>query len=224
MKSVSIVIPYYNRKKFEKLIEYNISCQTYMNIKEVIIADDSTEPNQTLYLDIPYDLVYLKCKRCSIGAKRNFLKKKAKGDVLVHMDTDDVYNPCYIQNVVNSLETSGMPVTGSSDMLFINMTTNWTGKQSCKYLNCLNEATMAYTKEYAMNHHYQDRNHSENETFTNEVWKIIETSIDDIMICVCHGDNTIDKNIWQTDQYKAKLPMWVWKTQHYKLLKDIFSK
>lgn len=223
MKSVSILIPYYNRKKFEELIEYNIKCQTYMNIKEVIIADDSDKPGQTLTLDIPYELVYIKCKRMSIGSKRNLLKTKASGDILVHMDTDDVYFPTSIQTLVNTLETSGLPVTGSSDMIFINMTTNWTGRQSCMYLNCLNEATMAYTKAYANNHHYEDRSHSENENFTNEVWKIAETPIDEIMVCVCHGDNTVDKNVWQTDAYKSKLPSNFWKTNHYKILKKIFK-
>ena len=39
--SVSIVIPTYNRKKFEALIEYNINIQDYFNLIEVIILDDS---------------------------------------------------------------------------------------------------------------------------------------------------------------------------------------
>lgn len=225
MKSVSILIPYFNRKKFEKLIEYNINCQTYMNIKEVIIADDSTEPNQTLQLDIPYDLRYLKCKRMTIGEKRNYLKKYANSDILVHMDSDDCYNPIYIQSVVDTLTTyNDCSITGSADMLFINMTTNWSGKQSCLFLNLLNEATMAYTKEYALTHHYAERNHSENETFTTEVWKIRETPIEEIMVCVCHGNNTVDKNVWQTDQYKSPLPKWFWKGNYYKILKNIFSK
>ena len=88
----------------------------------------------------------------------------------------------------------------------------------------MNEATCAYTREYAMNHYYEDRSHSENESFLNEPWKIAETPIEEIMICVCHGDNTVDKTIWQTDQYKSKIPNWFWKTQHYKLLKEIFSR
>jgi len=225
MTSVSILIPYYNRKKFEKLIEYNIKCQTYPFIKEVLIADDSTEPGQTLQLDIPYELRYLKCKRMTIGAKRNYLKKHASGDVLVHMDSDDCYCPTYIQSVIDTLcKYPDCEVTGSTDMLFINMTTNWTGKQSCMFQNMQNEATQAYTKEYSNTHHYADRNHSENESFMSEVWKVRETPIEDIMICVCHGDNTIDKNVWQTDQYKGKLPMWFWKGEYFRILRQIFPK
>ena len=39
--SVSIIVPTYNRKRFETLLEYNINSQTYYNIKEIIILDDS---------------------------------------------------------------------------------------------------------------------------------------------------------------------------------------
>ena len=39
--SVSIIIPTYNRKRFETLLEYNINSQDYYNIKEIIILDDS---------------------------------------------------------------------------------------------------------------------------------------------------------------------------------------
>ena len=35
--SVSIIIPTYNRKRFETLLEYNINSQDYYNIKEIII-------------------------------------------------------------------------------------------------------------------------------------------------------------------------------------------
>lgn len=222
--SVSIVIPYYNRKKFESLIQYNINVQTYPNIKEVIIADDSDKEGQTLNLDIPYALHYHKVKRMTIGAKRNFLKDHATGDYICHMDTDDAYNPFYIQNCMNTITQKECEITGSSDMLFFNVATKWTGKQSCLYINMLNEATMVYSKAYANKYKYENRNHSENETFTVEFWKIRETPIEDIMVCFCHGNNTVDKSIWETDKYKGPLPKWFWKGQYYKLYKEIMKK
>ena len=39
--SVSIILPIFNRKRFEKMIEYNILNQDYPFIKEIIIGDDS---------------------------------------------------------------------------------------------------------------------------------------------------------------------------------------
>ena len=72
--SVDILIPTYNRKKFEKLISHNISIQTYPLIKNVIIADDS---NDNLHLDINYSVLTYKVERMSIGEKRKFLLSKS---------------------------------------------------------------------------------------------------------------------------------------------------
>lgn len=220
--SVSIVIPYFNRKKFEKLIEYNIQCQTYPNIKEVIIADDSTEPNQRLELNIPYPIVYCVIPRCSIGAKRNYLKKIAQGEIIAHFDSDDVYFPEYIQSCVDTMIINDCDITGSSDMLFINPITGYTGFQSCLYQNMLNEASCVYRKSYAEKYHYQDRNHSENESFCKDHWLITQTPIENIMVCVIHN-NTVDKSPWEAEQYKRPLPKKFWRTQHYRILNKIFK-
>ena len=221
--SVSIVIPYFNRKKFEKLIEYNIQCQTYPNIKEVIIADDSTEPNQRLELNIPYPVVYCVIPRCSIGAKRNYLKKIAQGEIIAHFDSDDSYCPNYIQSCVDTMILNDCEITGSSDMLFCNPVTKWTGRQSCLYNQMLNEATMTYNKKYADKYFYQDRNHSENESFTADHWLITQTPIDDIMVCTNH-QNTVDKSMWEKEQFKSVLPRWFFRGQYFRILSKIFEK
>ena len=221
--SVSIVIPYYNRKKFQSLIEYNIQVQTYPNIKEVIVADDSDEPDQDLVLTIPYKVVYYKVKRMTIGEKRNFLKDVATGDIIAHMDSDDCYNPDYIQSCVDTMILQDCEITGSSDMLFINPVTKWSGKQSCLYNNMLNEATMVYTKNYAKTRSYEKRSHSENESFTADHWLIYQTPIENIMICVNHS-NTVDKTIWEKDNYKGPLPSWFWKGKYFRILSEIFKK
>ena len=101
--SVSIIIPTYNRKKFEKLIEYNINCQEYSGIIEVIIADDGDE-DQRLQLNINYPIKYIKCARMTIGQKRNILASSAKGEYIAHMDTDDVYFSTYISHSMEVLE------------------------------------------------------------------------------------------------------------------------
>jgi len=67
--SCSIIIPTYHRKKFEKLIEYNLQLQTYYNIIEVIILDDGDD--EPLCIKTKYPILYYRVARCSIGAKRN---------------------------------------------------------------------------------------------------------------------------------------------------------
>lgn len=221
--SVSIVIPYYNRKKFEKLIEYNICSQTYPNIKEVVIADDSTEPNQRLELNIPYPVVYCLVKRMTIGEKRNYLKDVAQGEIIAHMDSDDCYCPDFIQSCVDTMILKDCEITGSSDMLFINPVSRWSGRQSCLWVSDMNEATMVYSKNYASTRSYAKRSHSENKTFTEEYWLIEQTPIDSIMVCVNHH-NTIDKSVWEKDEFKCALPKWFWRGNYFRILAKIFEK
>jgi hypothetical protein len=116
-KTCSIIVPTYNRKKFEKLIEYNILCQTYPNILEIVIADDGDD--EMLQLDIPYSINYIKCDRMTIGQKRNLLASKCKGMYIAHMDTDDVYLPTYIEHSISILENQKKDAVGTSDMVFI---------------------------------------------------------------------------------------------------------
>ena len=116
--SVTIIIPTYNRKKFEKLIEYNINCQNYSNITEIIIADDGDE-DQKIELTVPYKINYIKCKRMTIGQKRNLLVSRVTSKYIAHMDTDDIYFPTYISHSIQILEQTNKDAIGTSDMYFM---------------------------------------------------------------------------------------------------------
>ena len=220
--SVSILIPYFNRKRFEKLIQYNLEQQSYPNICEVIIADDSDQPGQRLQLDLSCTITYMCLARCTIGHKRNVLKSRAHGDICVHMDSDDCYAPGYVATVVRTLLNHPKgKVTGSSDMLFVNPLTGYRGYQSCIYMNQINEASQAYWSEYGRTHFFLDQSHAENGSFVPDVSIIVDCPIHDIMVCTIHGTNTIDKSPWEAPQYANKLPMWFYRGQYLTLLKNI---
>jgi len=218
MYSVSILIPTYNRSKFNQLIINNITSQTYPLIKEIIIADDGDE---RLVVDIQelshLSILYYKVPRMTIGEKRNFLKDKASGSYLVHMDTDDLYHPEYISNCVFNLLLTNKDLSGSSDMIL------YTGsdcyKQCCIYLNYINEATMAYTKKYANEHDFKNSNSGEGVNFCY-VKDIVETPIEDIMICLCHSSNTINKKVWLDEKYKISYDLKAYEN-HLKILSNI---
>jgi glycosyltransferase involved in cell wall biosynthesis len=144
--SCSIIIPTYNRKKFEKLIEFNIKSQTYKHILEVIVADDGLE-SQRLDLKIPYPVVYIQCKRMSIGEKRNLLAEKAKGEYIAHMDSDDLYFPQYIESSIQLNVEKKKNATGTSDMIFL-FKDGHCGSMRNALLSMANEATLVYKKSF----------------------------------------------------------------------------
>ena len=195
LESCSIIIPTYNRKKFEKLIEYNILCQTYPNILEVIIADDGDD--EMLELNIPYPINYIKCARMTIGQKRNLLVSKTKGFYIAHMDTDDVYLPSYIEHSVSILETQKKDAVGTSDMVFI-YADGKTGAMRNPLLSMANEATLVYKKTFWNEKQFGETQSSEAIPFLQgRHWQTGHSEIKKVMICICHSTNTVDKNVWK---------------------------
>ena len=197
--SVSICIPTYNRKKFEKIIEHNINIQTYYNIREIIILDDGDD--EPLCIRTKYPIRYYRCNRCSIGDKRNALVQLATGKYLANMDTDDMYDKDYIAHSIFEMETNDKSIAGSADMnvycdgMFY--------KQRCMFLHMLNEATLVFKRDL----HYKFASTNSNEAvpfLQQHLGNIVETNIDRVMCCISHDGNTIPKTQWLKDQFKTE--------------------
>lgn len=192
--SVSIIIPTYNRKKFEKLIEYNINIQDYPCIEGVYIADDS-DTDEALHLNIPYNIHYYKTKRCTIGEKRHFLNNISKGKYIINFDTDDFYKKDYISTSIFTLIDEDKGCCGSADMIIYNNKDFY--KQRCIFLYMLNEGTMCMTKEfYDKSTKYIPTNSNESMIFLKENINDICETKESLMCCLGHDKNTIDKSVW----------------------------
>ena len=196
--SVTICIPTYNRKKFEKLIEPNINTQTYFNIMEIIILDDGDD--EPLCIKTKYPIRYYRCNRCSIGNKRNGLVELSTSKYIAFMDTDDMYDKDYIGYSIFEMETNDKSIAGSADMIVVEGSTFY--KQRCMFLHMLNEATLVFKK--SLNPQFASSNSNEAVPFLQQhLGDIIETNIDRVMCCIAHDHNTIPKKQWIQDQYKT---------------------
>jgi len=197
--SVSICIPTYNRKKFEKIIEHNINIQTYYNIREVIILDDGDD--EPLCIRTKYPIRYYRCNRCSIGDKRNALVQLTNTDYVAFVDTDDMYDKDYISHSIFEMETNDKSISGSADM---NVYCNGKFyKQRCMFLHMLNEATLVFRRDL----HYKFASTNSNEAvpfLQQHLGKIVETNIDRVMCCISHDSNTIPKTLWIKEQFKTE--------------------
>ena len=197
--SVSICIPTYNRKKFEKIIEHNINIQRYYNIKEVIILDDGDD--EPLCIKTKYPIRYYRCNRCSIGDKRNALVQLATSKYVAFIDTDDMYDAGYISHSIFEMETNDKSIAGLADMnvycdgMFY--------KQRCMFLHMLNEATLVFKRDL----HYKFASTNSNEAvpfLQQHLGNIVETNIDRVMCCISHDSNTIPKSQWIKEQFKTE--------------------
>jgi glycosyltransferase involved in cell wall biosynthesis len=198
--SVSLCIPTYNRKKFEKLIQHNINIQTYYNITEIIILDDGDD--EPLCIRTKYPIRYYRVPRCSIGDKRNMLVSLSQCDYVAFMDTDDFYDKDYIGYSIFEMETNDKSIAGSADMIVVGGMLPTFYKQRCMFLHMLNEATLVFKK--SLNPQFASSNSNEAVPFLQKhLGDIIETNIDRVMCCIAHDDNTIPKKQWLVDQYKT---------------------
>ena len=194
--SCSIIIPTFNRKKFEKLIQFNICNQTYQNIIEVVIGDDGDE-SEHLNLTIPYKIKYIKCNRMSIGNKRNLLVEHCSGEYIAHFDTDDIYFPTFIEHSIETMIQKKKNAIGTSDMYFM-FKDGHTGGMRNPLLSMANEATLVYKKSFWEGGKFSTNNTSEGIQFLKgRHWEVAHSEIDKVMLCLCHTENTVDKEIWR---------------------------
>ena len=102
-------------------------------------------------------------------------------------------------------------------MLMVDASSSKTYKQRCINLDMLNEATMVYTKAYADANKFSNTMSSEGIAFCN-MCDIVETRIENIMVCVAHQSNTVDKTPWVDKQYEESIDM-----TGYKVHMDLIS-
>jgi glycosyltransferase involved in cell wall biosynthesis len=119
---VSVCTPTFNRRPF---IENMFQCfrnQNYPKDRlEWIIVDDGTDKigdliakskiPQIKYLTLP--------EKVTLGTKRNFMHKHAKGTIIVYMDDDDYYPPDRISHAVERLESNKDALCAGSSEIYI---------------------------------------------------------------------------------------------------------
>lgn len=213
LPNISILVPTYNRSKFLPLFIHNLKIQTYPHKKlEVCIDDDGTEPFtdniQGLQIDLyPIKLVYHREKRRrTIGEKRNNLVRKlSRNKIVCFMDDDDIYNPNYIYYSYDCLIKNKCGLVGSSSMLFTYPEKDYiiTGIK-CPSKVQIHEATMLFTKKYFNSvGGFNKTSQGEGASFIHEGnRRVFNTDINDVMICVAHDGNTIDKEQFSNDKLR----------------------
>lgn len=213
LPNISILVPTYNRTKFLPLLIHNLKSQTYPHNKlEVCIYDDGTEPftdnTAGLQLDIyPIKLVYHRDKvKKSIGEKRNYLVKKlSRNKFLCFMDDDDIYSPVYVEYSFKCLKDNKAGLVGSSSMLFTYPEKDYvlTGIK-CPKKHQIHEATMLFTRRYfGSMGGFEKSSQGEGVKFIQDRDRdVFNTDINNVMVCVAHDGNTIDKEQFNKEELK----------------------
>jgi glycosyltransferase involved in cell wall biosynthesis len=104
---VSIIIPTYNRAdKLTDAIESALN-QSYKNIQIIVIDDGSTDHTRDLVKKYP-EIEYHWQKNGGQAAARNSGLKRAKGEVVASLDSDDIWYPDFLTRCVEKLASEGL--------------------------------------------------------------------------------------------------------------------
>ena len=104
MPKFSIIIPVYNVEKYLKKCLDSVFNQTYKDY-EVIVVNDGTKDNS---MDIvkDYDVKVINQKNQGLSAARNAGVKKATGEYLIFLDSDDYWEKDLLKELSKSLKNN----------------------------------------------------------------------------------------------------------------------
>ncbi len=118
-KSVSAIVPTYNRSQLLTRAIHSISEQTYQPAEIVVVDDCSSDDTQSVIAayagEIP--LVYIRLERnAGGGAARNAGIMKAKGEYVAFLDSDDEWQPDHLRILVGeaAFRSGDFAVAGSA--------------------------------------------------------------------------------------------------------------
>lgn len=93
MGKISIIIPFYNAEKSLKYCLESILRQSYRNYEIILVNDGSEDNSEKIclqYMKKYHNIFYIKQENLGVSSARNKGIKKATGEFIYFMDSDDV--------------------------------------------------------------------------------------------------------------------------------------
>ena len=194
---VSVITLTRDRRSFIPLAKYCFLAQTYPeHLIEWVIVDDGKDPIKDLVSDLPNVTYVLLDEPLSIGAKRNLAISRAKHDILVMMDDDDVYpNNSVLARVAHMLAEP------KKDCIFSTMLPCYEIHETKSFMNVppitldmskrVSEATLGFTRAFWQERGFPDQQIAEGDAFIHGREQMCrEFSPQDVIVSLSHKKTT----------------------------------
>lgn len=118
---ISIIVPVYNTELYlEKCLDSLIN-QTLKEIEIILINDGSTDKSEQIIKNYQEKykekIVYFSKKNEGQGVARNFALKKAKGEFITFVDSDDFVDLSMCEKLYNKAKESGADIVATTGMI-----------------------------------------------------------------------------------------------------------
>ncbi|MEJ5260238.1 MAG: glycosyltransferase family A protein [Anaerohalosphaeraceae bacterium] len=105
MPKVSVIIPAYNRRMLLREAVESVCRQTFRDFEILVIDDGSTDGTAQEISSIKDGRIrYFWKENGGVSSARNLGLRKAEGEYIAFLDSDDLYMPDYLETMVSSLE------------------------------------------------------------------------------------------------------------------------
>jgi len=222
LPEITILMPVWKRSNFLPLVIMNLKSQDYPHDRLRLIIDDDTAYADERFIKTdeelknvknilePIQVEYITGKqRRTIGKKRNDLIKSCKTKIWMFFDSDDVYLPTAISYSYSVLKQGNYGAVGSDKMIFCMSDKDF----AVHAIDCgnnkrlIHEASMMGTlKWWRASCKFSDSSKGEGANiFTGHENKVGITDVTKVMLCLQHGDNTVDKLQFAKDENKLEI-------------------
>lgn len=113
MCKVSVIVPIYNDENFIKQCITSIQNQTLKDIQIICVDDGSTDTTPAILEEMEKEdprLLVLAQENQGAGAARNLGMQHAEGDFISFLDSDDVFDPCMMERMVEKAEKERLDI------------------------------------------------------------------------------------------------------------------
>jgi hypothetical protein len=200
LPAVSVLTITKDRRAFIPLAKYCFLAQAYPEDKlEWVIVDDGTDQIKDLVSDLP-NVTYILCDRpMTIGEKRNLAVQRAKHDVLVMLDDDDVYpNHSVVSRVASMLAQP------TKDCCFCTTIPCYDIHETKSFMNVppmhlpmcerVSEATLCFTRAFWEERKFDEVQIAEGNAFVRgREQRCREVSPQDVIVSLTHKKTTSDR-------------------------------
>jgi len=206
---ITIITPIFERNKFTNLIINNLINLDYPLDKLTYIIDDDGINEKFIGTQIeleefqnairPIHFIYKHYnKKRTIGEKRNNLVKLAPDKLIAMMDSDDLMVSSWLKHSLEIMKSNNYGLVGTNQMIFLYPKDNWkTTAIQCVDKRMMHEAGMLFTKKHfrAMGGFISNSQGEGTKMIDNmNPNKVGLTETSKVIICICHKNNTINKD------------------------------
>lgn len=104
---VSVIMPVYNAKEYVEKTIRSVLSQKYTDFELIVIDDGSTDGSEFICRALAKEdcrIRLFRQKNHGICYSRNYALRLAEGKYIAFCDHDDLYEPCYLKNLVEAAE------------------------------------------------------------------------------------------------------------------------